>query len=449
MRASALTLLVLTPLLGCGTDPSQSANAVFPSQAFTGRDVRVEISGDQTSWSASTKVSFGPDVTVNSISVASPTDLFADVTISPTAAPGLVDVVVTDGGSTFTLSKAFEIDLPIAVTFQGLVAQGSISTLTIQNQDVENPFDTTSTTDILGNATFTNIALGGPKGMGFVVENVTPFQITALALTDVDAAASGDIVVQSGGSDVITSDAGSTTVAARTATALTAGTPTMGMVPTAFDSQLYSYTPTATAPDIEVLAVASNSMDASPAVAVLPASGHFADLLSFGPSSDTLNTTAGSVQYLVYWDNTGAAGYSYTLTQDDISLTHTTAIAGGATTPALATAITLPALGTGGDFKNASQWVKLTIAQGDVGKTLRLITEGDPTTDLQIDVFTSITDANTPGTQPFVECGDLGGNPVDCISPAITTTGTYYVELQGDPGFPTPTTDYILTAFLQ
>ena len=465
MRTSAL--FALTILAACGSNntapsvdaapptppPTPTANGVFPAQGFAGRDVRIEVSGDNTTWSASTTVSFGPDVTVNKVSVAGPTDLFADVTISPSAASGLVDVVVTDGSSMFKLAQAFEIDTPIGATFQGVVAQGSISVLTIQNNDTTNPFDTTSTTDANGNAVFTNIALGGPAGMNFIVETVTPFQISALALTDIDAGASGDITVASGpaGGTVVNSDAGSTTVTARTATALTAGTAANGTVTNPFDSQLFSYTPTTSVPDIQALALATANADAAPAVALLPASGHFSDLISFGASADSLNTTAGTEQFFVYWDNTGTAGYNFTIDEADVTLTHTATLAATSDSDVTATTVTLPFLGNGGDVNTATgqQWVKLTVAAAQVGKTLRVVMVGDPTSDLEIDVYASLGDAQQDN--PFATCGDLGGNPVDCVTPAITTAGTYFIEMQPDPGsfFGTPTTDYILTAFFQ
>ena len=141
MRKLPIVVMILG-LAGCaGTDPS--ASGVFPTAGFLGRSVRVEISGDATAWGASSKVSFGEGITVDSVTVASPTALFADITIADTAPVGLRDVVVT-GGDNVTLKQAFEIESPITITLRGSLAQGSIATVDVVNHDFDTPFDTTS-----------------------------------------------------------------------------------------------------------------------------------------------------------------------------------------------------------------------------------------------------------------------------------------------------------------
>src|SRR5438874_12208682 len=125
MRKLGLVLLLGGSLFGCSdndptpvppTPPTPNANGVFPSSAFLGRKAHVEISGDNTNWTAATTVSFGASVTVDKVTVASPTDLFADITIAGTATPGMTDVVVTDGASTFTLTQAFQLKAPISIS---------------------------------------------------------------------------------------------------------------------------------------------------------------------------------------------------------------------------------------------------------------------------------------------------------------------------------------------
>src|SRR5438067_11421401 len=117
MRKLGLVLLLGGSLFGCSDNdptpvpPTQTANGVFPSSAFLGRKAHVEISGDNTNWTAATTVSFGASVTVDKVSVASPTDLFADITIDAAATPGLRDVTITDGGASFTLMQAFDLQL--------------------------------------------------------------------------------------------------------------------------------------------------------------------------------------------------------------------------------------------------------------------------------------------------------------------------------------------------
>src|SRR4051812_24244631 len=56
--------------VGCGTDGTPAtASAVFPSSAFIGRKLRVEIVGDATSFKDGASVSFGDGVTVGTVAV--------------------------------------------------------------------------------------------------------------------------------------------------------------------------------------------------------------------------------------------------------------------------------------------------------------------------------------------------------------------------------------------
>jgi hypothetical protein len=115
MKKLSLGFLALVAACANNNSVTPTANGVNPSQSFTGREIRVEVSGDATSWKDGATVSFGDGITVKSVSVASPTDLFADITVADTAALGMRDVVVTSGG-TFTLKQAFLLVSPITVT---------------------------------------------------------------------------------------------------------------------------------------------------------------------------------------------------------------------------------------------------------------------------------------------------------------------------------------------
>src|SRR5262249_12580732 len=86
MRTLKVALVPGCSALGCGTAPSPGGGS--PAEGFTGRKLRVEISGDATDWKDGATVDFGAGVTVASVTVASPTDLFADITIDPAATVG-------------------------------------------------------------------------------------------------------------------------------------------------------------------------------------------------------------------------------------------------------------------------------------------------------------------------------------------------------------------------
>src|ERR1044071_5578542 len=111
MRFASLALVFALPLAACGDSPDKSVSGVFPSSAFLGRKLRVEVSGDNTSWKPGTSVDFGAGITVQNVAVASPTTLFADITVLDNAAPGLRDVTVDKK----VLKEAFQLESAITL----------------------------------------------------------------------------------------------------------------------------------------------------------------------------------------------------------------------------------------------------------------------------------------------------------------------------------------------
>jgi hypothetical protein len=455
MRKIGLALLAGLALVACSSNNNSSdddngsdsvtptANGVFPANGFIGRTVRVEVTGDATSWTSSATLSFGTGITVSNITAASPTDLFADIAIGNDATPGMQDVTVMQGSDSYTLSKAFEVDSPATALMAGTAAQGSIVEVQITNVDVANPFDTTTATDEAGDTTYPNIALSTPTGVSYLIESVQPFSLVAFLLIDVDAGAGGSIAVESGpqGGTVVETQVGALTITPRTATAITAGTPVTGTYATALDSALYSFTPGA-APDVTDLEMTATDASAQPDVFVLPASGHFADWDGFIHASvGGINTAQGALEYYIYWDESGESSYTYTLTQTDVALTTTTAIPATDVSDATAVTITPPALGTGGDVSNSpsgDQWVKFTVTAGDVGKKIHLVNTGGAAI-----IFTVYTSLANAGTDTEFDTGEQ-----DYTTTAITTAGTYYVSLAAD-FFSSTGTDYTLAVYFE
>ncbi|MDB4959202.1 MAG: hypothetical protein JWO36_6771 [Myxococcales bacterium] len=427
-------LIALSSVVACAKDPIppippvETANGVFPSEGFTGRKLRVEVSGDNTNWSQNEgggpTVAFGDGITVDSVDVASPTLLFANITIAGTAAVSARDVTVTFGMSVLTLKAAFNTLSPVDFIANGALAQGAITTFTIKNKDLENLFDTTSTGDgFFTPLVFTNIAVTGPAGTYLLVSNVSPFQIDGTLYVDVDAQP-GPISIASGpmAQTVTSVPASPLAVAARTATAVTPGSTTTGQITNPFDSNLYELTAASfpTLASISVTAVAS-----APKVAILPASGHFADLISARATNRTV-VKSGKL-YAIVFDISGDGGYMYSLKDVNTNLTAFADTEPTNNTSAGATAVTSPAL-----IDNASipaqtdqDWFKITVP---VGKKIHVTTfPGDPRTD----TFVTLYGPNN-ATTTF---GPNGGSSSDAnyhedlVSPAATVAGTYYVEI--------------------
>jgi hypothetical protein len=453
---------------GCGTDVKSSASGVFPAQGFAGRSLRVEISGDQTNWKDGATVSFGSGITVSSVEVASPTDLFADIAIDPSATIGKADVTVMSGG-TFTLKQAFEVTSPIEVQFTGDATQGALPAFKIINLDFDNPFDTTSATDpTTGAMTYPNLTITGPAGVDFsspLVGGFTPtaYEIDGFALMDVDAM-SGDLTVKSGaGSAAVTSTiTGGVTVTPRSATALTPGTPATGMIAALDDSALFSIPAGSGSPELARLDLTSTDANAQPTVALLGSSGHWSDFISAGAPYAFLPNA--SSLYAIVFDGGSEAAYTVNVTAHADAVT--TAAEGNDTTngtdPGALAASALPFEQTGGTLSSASDVdeISFTVTAAEVSSGhnhAHILTDigSDPATDTAVEVVDAQGNAYTDdgfggsvidGSQcSLFGCSSLGEDTVTKALPA----GTYYLKVTAGQQYSTADKAYDALIWLE
>lgn len=85
-------------------------SAVAPKSGVQGQTVSVVVTGQSTRFAqGTTQVSFGQGILVNSVTVASPTSLTAQLSIAGNAAPGLRDVIATTGTEQATLAGGFTV----------------------------------------------------------------------------------------------------------------------------------------------------------------------------------------------------------------------------------------------------------------------------------------------------------------------------------------------------
>lgn len=413
---------------------SPSVSAVEPARVFLSRTTEVTISGYATHWSDETTVDFGPGITVESLVAASPTALVARIVTTKSTPIGTRDVVVVDGTEKERFADVFAVASPLTVSFDGTIAQGALGRVTLRVLDTSTPLDTTSVTDLGGDVTFPNIALSLPAGVGNVgIASVSDFELTFGVSVDVDAnPAIGDL-------DVVSGPAGVTTefplpaafhVVARTATPLASGVAANGQTTLPYDSALYAFTPPTMA--IVDFDVTSPDDALDPAVALLPSSGRFADLLGFG-YLQTAVTLGGAPLYAIYWENTGSTG-SYS-----VDATSTTVAATAAATPADETSqgavavSALPFVLTGGDHASDSgaDWVKLMVTGPSA---LRVQTTGDPLTDTLITTYES--DAYTVAA-PSIDTGYAADGTI-----SLQAAGTYYVAFSQGAYYAPPHTKY-------
>jgi hypothetical protein len=439
---------------GSSATANPSLNGITPDHAFLARTQDVTISGFGTNWSATTTVDFGMGITVNKITVASPTALEVNVTTDKAAAMGPRDVNVKDGTNTETYKGAFNVLSPIKLGIQGNLAQGGNVIVGLQTLDPTTPFDsTTGTNPNTGATTYPNMALTVPAGVTANMISVTDLTAQVELQIDVPAAAGMfdfDLVVGPAATAALDVDFPSPkalNIMAVTPTALTAGTAVTGMTAAAYDTNVYSFTPSSAAQTILDFGISTTSTTATPALLLMGSDGKWSDIVASAQASTT--TTPGAFSYIstqttplyaVIWDNSGGTG-PYT-----VAGVVSTAVGGTAAATAndatAATAIAgspLPFYLTGGDVSHsggAGDWVKVTMPTGTT--SLRIQTMGDANTDVAVAVTTdgSTAAGTTTGNSDT-------GSFVDVTFTGLTAGAAYYVTFT--PGSANPfstTTDY-------
>lgn len=428
----------LASVTGCGDDGSTPMGgdptllAAIPADGYTGRSVDVVLVGEDTGWADGATVDFGEGVTVDSTEVIGTGAILASVTIAKDAAIGTRDVTVTGADGSTALMSGFELKAPISFDVQGTLAQGSITIVNVTNEDVAHPFDATQTGDgLFTPISFPNFSAVAPTGMTAIVSTVSPFSAELILLTDVTApTGSSTLEVRSGANDKLSS-LSSVDVTARTAMDLTAGTPATGNITTAFDTVLYKLTPA----EFSLLdfAVTTTNADASPAIALLPASGSFDDMISF---SDVVSTVGDAEYYAVIWENAGTAPFDYSLSAAATAASHSAEAEANDTFDAAQTTGSLPYVVTDANLSSVTDedWYAVTIAAGDAGKALHVKTlPGQSQTDTVIEVF------DTDGSTSLGGPSDDQGYHEDWISDALPAAGTYYVKVSASVDFFDPT----------
>lgn len=308
MRSLACLLL----LAACGSDPS--ASGVFPAEGFVGRELRVQVNGDNTDFGAGTTVDFGPNITVAGITVSSPTVIFADIEIGTEAAAGFADVTISGGGDTLTMVDAFELRNPVRVTTSGTPSQGGTVQLVLDNLDFENLFDTTLD-PVTGRPA---LQIASSEGTSIFVDEVTEFEVLATAFFDVDAGPSAVQIL----SDGLASPGDVIEVQERAAIAVTPGTPGTG---TLDGSALFTVTASSAA--IIGSQVSTTDMNAVPKWNILPASGKWADAGFSHFGNDNFKAAAGEQFYFVVSDDDGLTGYPFQLDIAEVSIAALTPVA--------------------------------------------------------------------------------------------------------------------------
>jgi hypothetical protein len=417
-----------------------SLSAAVPGSAFLARSLDVTLSGESTAWSDQVKVDFGPKITVEKVTVASPTALVAHLVVAGDAATGPRDITVADGASTLVYKGAFQVEPPLKLTLMGQPAQGSIFLVHARGLDFETPFDTTQAGSPF-NPTYPNVSLGVSPGVSSAVASVSEYSVDYQVFVDVDAAASpvdADIVSGPEGGPIEFPFPAAYTIAARAPTPLAAGTTTKIALAQAGDSALLSYTPSDAKLKIVDVKSSTTDMNATPAGYFLPKSGRFADQFAIA-SGTTFVASSTAPIYAVYCDYYAYGGYSL-----DVSVLETGAQGGAEVEPndsknlAMTNGVVTPPWVTqSATLKDISDedWFAVNVDAAHVGLSIRAQTSGvDPLTDTVVDIF------EQQGNM-LIPLGPKGGPSEDTgyldelTSLATAAAGTYFVKVSASPYF--------------
>ncbi|MCY1054545.1 hypothetical protein [Nannocystis sp. SCPEA4] len=406
-----------------------SVSGINPNRVFLERSIDVAISGDDTGWTDAVAVDFGDGITVNSVHLASPTSIVANLTIDRRAEVGVRDVVVREGETEVVYTGAFKVESPLARTsMRGTLASGSIVVGTLAQRDLSTPFDAVNTV-----LTTNNPAIH----TDYVAANLYNLDFTLLI--DVPVTTGGyDLTVVSGleGSQVTSSLPGGLPIVSRAPIPLVEGD-NAGTLVDPFGTRLYSFTPPDEPTRTTFVATTDNAA-ASPIIAVLPSSGSFAELIGVD-STVTANTTAATPLYVVYWDAWGAgeqgininvttAGPPPPETEPNDDCAHAMRIAASST--------------TAGALRDASDvdWYVFPATAEDVGKVVHVRTQpGDPTTDTVVEVFGSDCTTSLGGPSPDFAYHE------DFYSTPILAAGDVYVKVTpSSAAFTTPNYELVV-----
>ena len=420
------------------TEITPTVSGVFPNQAFVGRtlDVTIAATGTEFTSMMAPTVSFGQDVMVANLSIASPTALVVTVNIPNTSAPGKKDITVTAGGETMTYAGGFLVTPPAELKLDGTQAQGSILLAEARNRDFQTPFDDTCTAaGFFGCDAYGNIAVNAP-GAGVFGLAPTAFKLSWFMVTDLTAEAGAqDLDILSGPMEM--GDPEPThfpvqdayTLMARSPTAL--GTvPSTGMVSAPYESSLFSYTPGGTS--IITTTIASTDPKATPGLALIAPTGRGEDFLVY---SDSLNFIgAGTMPfYLISFDGNGGMGYPFSITSTKVDVPggpetepNNTSMAANAVMGGTASA---PYVVTTADLSSLTDedWFTFTAAMTDIGKCVH-VTTGDLYTgapNLAVDTLVEVFEGATTLGGP----SDDAGFHEDWISAKITAAGAINVKI--------------------
>jgi hypothetical protein len=140
-------------------NPAASLSPLSPNSGFQGREETVSITGSFTNFvQGTTQANFGADITVNSVTVSSPTSASADITISSSATTGARAITLSTGAQSETASFTVNAVSTTTFTVSGTVKLVNGNALVGATLSLGSGL--TGTTDSSGNYTIASVPTG-------------------------------------------------------------------------------------------------------------------------------------------------------------------------------------------------------------------------------------------------------------------------------------------------
>ena len=182
---------------------------LVPNTAAQGQTLTVEVTGQATHFvQGVTTADFGPNVSVNSVTVTSQTTVSASITVAPTALAGVRTVTLTTGGELASLVNGFTLQSVLPVVTGAVptsAPQGQTLDVVVSGQNTN--FQQGVTVAALGSGIAVNaVTVGGPTSatLNLSIDPTTSVGTRTVQMTTGQEIATGNIFTVVAGPAILT-----------------------------------------------------------------------------------------------------------------------------------------------------------------------------------------------------------------------------------------------------
>lgn len=364
--------------------------SVSPGFVVAGQTLDVAITGAYTEWTNGALVNFGEGIAVNKITSPSPVALIVNITVDKAATVGPRDVTVTQNGKAVQWKGAFKVNPLYKAEVLGKPGRGALALVRITTFDPDFTFDTS-----WNGTTYLGVRATSSPASNIVVQEVTAKRVDLLVTGDIDSVLGMRdlrLVNQFGRpSERAFIFPQLFDFADLSETAVDAGS-VVGTFAQPYGSAYFKYPGGSSfelMASVTSTAGGGGAATGNPMIAMMNSTGKFVGTAV--PLTNSYTFTPYTTPYhFVVFDPTGAGGFSYTFTLQQLTRTLEMEPNDSKET---ASALTVPAL-LSSTFTSGTDldYYKVTVTDAEVGRHLRVRTRygttGHYSTDSKIDVYT-------------------------------------------------------------